>query len=592
MQIKNKRKLCFCTILLLLFVCALAVSATDVETNITLTASANSLTFTSSVNADYYIVRAFSRGTTISDSTGVEVKSVQAVSGQSTYTANYANFTNLSQFKSMLSAGYVTFRVYAYDDARVVLSAPVLTISGTTVSWAAVEHADKYGVYITSASSGETVVLATISTTSYDLSSLAVGTYNIYVSAASLDIDNYLPSDNSAPVQYSKTVQLAAPANVSINGYVISWSSVENNSGYRVVYRKVSGDGSIYQTYDAAQNVTQHTVSVTTGGEYSISVITLGTGNYTNSEESACVNYTPKLAAPSIFLSNSPTYAVVGRVMWGDVSHATSYSADLFNSSGDLISTLDATSGVMPSLVLGSDALSSGSYSIKVKASADGYISSDYSNALDCTVYSTPAPVISVSGTTVSWTDDTVSHTIYVVKDGEPEWNDNVSAGVTSYDFSSLADGTYTVRLVANGSEDSYFPLVLHSRSEYSNTVTFTKSSTPTDEGYDITFSNVAYDSTYYSYVYIQINGTGDWISILNDGDLLEYVDVRYFYIYYTTDAPDVYMALLNNDGGYPDMEDTSLSQYDISSSVSAATATKVIIDGQSDIVVTVFENG
>lgn len=51
-------------------------------------------------------------------------------------------------------------------------------------------------------------------------------------------------------------------------------------------------------------------------------------------------------------------------------------------------------------------------------------------------------------------------------------------------------------------------------------------------------------------------------------------------------------MALLNNDGGYPDMEDASLSQYNITNSVSVATATKVVISEQCDIVVTVFENG
>lgn len=73
---------------------------------------------------------------------------------------------------------------------------------------------------------------------------------------------------------------------------------------------------------------------------------------------------------------------------------------------------------------------------------------------------------------------------------------------------------------------------------------------------------------------------------------MLEYNDVHYFYIYYSTDALAVHMALLNNDGGYPDMEDASLSQYNITNSVSVATATKVVISEQCDIVVTVFENG
>lgn len=574
-------------------VCAFAFSASAADADITLTAYNSVLTFTPVSGADYYVVRGYSYGTTISDSTGTLLKTVTDT-GHNSYAMYYTDFDNLSAFKTMLASGPVTFRVYAYKDGRITLSVPVLTISGNTASWSAVEHADKYGVLITAASSGETVVSVIVTDTSYDLSSLAAGTYNVSVGSVSLDIDNYLPSDFCTPVQYSKNVQLAAPANVAISGSVISWSGVENNSGYRVVYRKVSGDGSVYQTYDAAQNITQHTVSVTTGGEYSISVITLGTGNYTNSEESACVNYTPKLAAPSIFLTNSPTYAVVGRVTWSDVSNATSYTACLFNSSGELVSSKDCTSGIQPALLLGNEPLAAGAYSIKVKASADGYVTSDYSNAIDCTVKNTSDPVLTLSGYTVSWSsvENTGGYALYVVKDNDPEYNLILNSDITSYDFSTLADGSYTVRLVASGTEYSYFPLVIYSRSEYSNTITFTKTSTAAGEGYYITFAHVAYDYNYVSNVYIQIDGTGDWITIANDGELLEYEDVHYFYIYYSSEAPAVHMALLNTDGGYPDMEDTSLSQYDISSSVSAATATKVVIDGQSDIVVTVFENG
>lgn len=49
-------------------------------------------------------------------------------------------------------------------------------------------------------------------------------------------------------------------------------------------------------------------------------------------------------------------------------------------------------------------------------------------------------------------------------------------------------------------------------------------------------------------------------------------------------------MALLNNDGGYPDMEDPSLSQFDITAATSADTAMTIpIVKDNTDIIVTVF---
>ena len=586
MRLKNKRKLYLCFTLVLIALCALAFAVSAAVVAFTLSASSDSITFNAVDGADYYIVRAYSYGSIISADTGVQMRVLDTVSGKSSYTISYSDMA--SDLKTMLSAGSVTFCVFAYKRSAVKLPSPVLTISGNMASWNAVEHADKYGIQITSVASGEDVVLTTLSGTSYDLSTLAAGTYTVSVSAASTDIDNYLPSDFCTPVRYSKTVKLSEPTNVSINGYVISWSNVENNSGYKVIYRKVGGTGAIYQYYEAAKDVTQHNITLSAGGEYSISVIALGTGNYTDSDESASVSYTPKLSAPVISLSD-------GRIVWSAVTNATSYSVSFFNPSGNSLYSRDTTSlNYIVDLVRPAMVLSPGNYTIKVTASADGYLTSDYSNVLDCTVKSIAAPVLSVSGNTVSWTAvaNTVGYTVYYSKDGGEEVNDILNSDVLSYDFSSLADGTYTVKVVANGSCTQEAPLIYYSMSEYSNTIQFTKTSAASGEGYYITFANIAYDSNYVSNVYIQIDGKGDWITVTNIGELLEYNDVHYFYIYYSTDAPAVHMALLNNDGGYPVMEDASLSQYNITNSVSVATATKVVISEQCDIVVTVFENG
>lgn len=151
----------------------------------------------------------------------------------------------------------------------------------------------------------------------------------------------------------------------------------------------------------------------------------------------------------------------------------------------------------------------------------------------------------------------------------------------TTLDLSTLSDitdGAHTVKVKAkaNGYRDS----------EFSNEVTYTKASS---QGYYITFANIAYDETISEHVFIQINGEGDWIDLDNLGSLEEYNNVRFFKIYYVPNGT-VTMALLNNDGSYPDMENPSLSPFDITSATSVDTAMTIpVTEGNTDFIVTVF---
>lgn len=150
----------------------------------------------------------------------------------------------------------------------------------------------------------------------------------------------------------------------------------------------------------------------------------------------------------------------------------------------------------------------------------------------------------------------------------------------TTYDLAnlSLAAGTYSI--TAKAEADGYMI------SEASNAVSYTVQSST---GYYITFANVAYDNAISEHVFIQINGEGDWIDLDNTGSLEEYNNVKLLKIYYVPNGT-VSMALLNNDGGYPDMEDPSLSQFDITSATSADTAMTIPVTGDNtDFVVTVF---
>lgn len=141
-----------------------------------------------------------------------------------------------------------------------------------------------------------------------------------------------------------------------------------------------------------------------------------------------------------------------------------------------------------------------------------------------------------------------------------------------------LADGTHTVKVKAKA--DGYID------SDASNAINYTVQSST---GYYITFANIAYDETISEHVFVQINGEGNWIDLDNLGSLEEYNNVKFFKIYYVPNGT-VTMALLNNDGSYPDMEDPSLSPFDITSATSVDTAMTIpVTEGNTDFIVTVF---
>lgn len=103
------------------------------------------------------------------------------------------------------------------------------------------------------------------------------------------------------------TVQLAAPGTVNLSGNALTWNNVANNSGYEILYRRADGEGEIYQTDIVDADVTQHTLTVTTAGTYSVTIVTIGAGSYTDSAESAAVTYIVqnKLATPTMAIDGN-----------------------------------------------------------------------------------------------------------------------------------------------------------------------------------------------------------------------------------------------------------------------------------------------
>ena len=187
-----------------------------------------------------------------------------------------------------------------------------------------------------------------------------------------------------------------------------------------------------------------------------------------------------------------------------------------------------------------------------------------------------------------SFPNDTRAYAYKVFVDGTEQgygtkWTAELAGGVytvTMNDSCFPTAKTYSITAQAYSQDGTY------QDSDISAPITFTKVES---QGYYITFANIAYDETISEHVFIQINGEGNWIDLDNLGSLEEYNNVRFFKIYYVPNGT-VTMALLNNDGSYPDMEDPSLSPFDITSATSVDTAMTIpVTEGNTDFIVTVF---
>lgn len=172
------------------------------------------------------------------------------------------------------------------------LAAPVIALDGNTVSWSAVEHATGYDVYVDGSG------VASVTTTSYSLGGItAAGTYEVKVRATSTD-KAYSASAFSEPVTYTVAqdkTPLAVPA-LSVSGTTVTWSAVDNASGYAVYV-----DGSLHGTVtEPAFDASGLAV-----GAHEIRVVALATGSvYADSAKSAAVTVSvPKKVSGLALLS-------------------------------------------------------------------------------------------------------------------------------------------------------------------------------------------------------------------------------------------------------------------------------------------------
>lgn len=124
---------------------------------------------------------------------------------------------------TLLSSAYSETLVLKY-----ALATPAVTVSGTAVSWNAVENASVYEVYV----NGEKI--AETASTEYDFRYLYVGEISVSVKAVS-DGEEYLDSTRSEEVSvYLAKETLSAPTNLRLEDKTLVWDAVTGATGYTV----------------------------------------------------------------------------------------------------------------------------------------------------------------------------------------------------------------------------------------------------------------------------------------------------------------------------------------------------------------------
>ena len=215
-------------------------------------------------------------------------------------------------------------------EAPTPLVAPVLTLDGSVVSWAAVAHATGYEVYI----DGDKA--ATVTETRYELNITAAGRYEITVRAVTAE-DGYESSAASAAVVYTVTVatteKLDAPV-LSISGNAVTWT------GYEVY---VNGDKA------ATLTVAEYVLDATEDGTYVVTVRAVSTdAGYTPSDLSAEVVYVLNSAAEPL---DAPVPTADGdTVSWAAVDNAVAYAVYI---DGERAAVVTATSYTVAGIAAG-----------------------------------------------------------------------------------------------------------------------------------------------------------------------------------------------------------------------------------------------
>ncbi len=308
----------------------------------------------------------------------------------------------------------------------VKLTAPTISLTGNVVSWTPVENAVSYDVYV-----NDTKVGNALTTTEYTLAETAIGSYKIQVVAVG-DGELYLNSDKSAHQTYVISATILDAPILSVQDNVVSWSAIENATGYVVI---VNGT-----PQSEATTQTSYTVDLTVGLT-TIKVVAVTTdAMFEDSAPSNPVTVAVvQLGAPVISIDSD----VINQIVWTAVTNATSYDVYVNDEFVQNISTTYFN--------LGEKAV--GTYNVKVVAKSQSVIvlDSEKSNQVTYSVAKLGTPVVTLEGNVVSWTP-VANASGYRVTVGDLVMDDKQLG--TSYTLAEgLAVGAYdvTIQAVGNG---------------------------------------------------------------------------------------------------------------------------------------------
>lgn len=196
-----------------------------------------------------------------------------------------------------------------------------------TISWAAKKNAVSYAVYRANEGSSSYKKIATVKTgTSYVDKSAANGKTYSYFIQANYTV-NGVTVTGSQGGRKSYTYGVVAPVDQATTnvaaGVKLTWSAVENATGYRVFYREDKADAwTLLTTAKATATSFTHRAPAY-GKKIYYSVRTQGKHNGKTVYAPHCTIETVALARPTAFVDGSIDGEVT--VSWTEVAHAESY---------------------------------------------------------------------------------------------------------------------------------------------------------------------------------------------------------------------------------------------------------------------------
>ena len=349
------KKLIGVVIVCLLATCLLVACANSTDENTqtpvkldvpTISLDGNVVTWDAVANAGKYIVSVDDETVEVTDTSyvivmsapGTKVVKVKAVA------ADTSKYTDSDYSQSV-----------TYTLSVQTLATPSLSVSGTQVSWEAVNNAIAYDVYVDDA---ETAVRVT--STVYDMSQAAVGSHTVKVMAIAGSAFYENSALSEAATVTIDPAQLATPV-VTANDNIFIWATIPNASGYEVFVDGVSVGVQVETRYELVAN--EYRV-------YKVAVKALSDNEeFVDSSVSVEVVYEhvkPTLSAPILSVEN-------GVVSWLANANAAEYKVFV---NGDEVATVSATSYTI---------VEPGVYSVRVMAIAadpDNYSDSALSDAI------------------------------------------------------------------------------------------------------------------------------------------------------------------------------------------------------------------